>query len=421
MKNKTVSSIWPSLIFCIVILGCSDRYKLTISETVTVPVYLSMGDFRAGFAVEEPKSLKVPGKIYVYENLLFINESFDGIHIVDNSNPMLPVFLKYLRLPGCSDITVINNVLMANSGPDLLSISISNLNEIKLLNREENIFFNQNFVFDGKYLVGYMEKEQVQTEYGRRGWNYGFSGGMEDYSGISTAKNSGFNNSGSNTTGIAGSTARFAIAGNYLYVVDNTSLIPVDISDPLSPKSKASVNLNRGTIETIFKYKGYLYIGSTDGVFIYDYALNPISPAFVSLVEHARRCDPVVVDNDIAFSTLRTGSRCGGGQNELLVIDVKNPKSPKLLKSYFFIESPNGLSIDGKTLFICFGAGGIKQYDISDLNNITNSQLASDPSINATDIILNNGVAIVTGETGIVQYSYEAGGELVRLSTLFAR
>ena len=418
MKKLNLSAIWISLTFSLILFSCSDRYQITYTERVNVPVYLSLENLRSGFAVEDNKSLKVPGKIYVYGNLLFINESFDGVHVVDNSNPSSPKFLKYIRIPGSSDISVVNNVLMANSGPDLLSVSINDLSNIKLLHREENVFFDPALVQNGQYYVGNMEREEVKKEYGRRGWDYGFNIGMQapEDAAFASAKNSG-----SNTTGIAGSTSRFAIAGNYLYVVDNTSLIPIDISNPVVPNRKVGVNLNRGTIETIFRYQGYLYIGSTQGVFIYDFETNPSSPAFVSLVEHVESCDPVVVENNIAFSTLRSGSRCGGFQNELLVINVSNPKNPIELKSYIFNEAPNGLSVDGNRLFICFGIGGVKQYDITDLNRITNNQLASDPSINATDIILNDGVAIVTGPTGIVQYRYEADGKLVRLSTLFAR
>jgi hypothetical protein len=62
-----------------------------------------------------------------------------------------------------------------------------------------------------------------------------------------TKESSSFGASG----GAGGSTARFTIAGNYLYVVDNVALKAFDISNNTAPvyKSKTDIGVN---IETIF-------------------------------------------------------------------------------------------------------------------------------------------------------------------------
>ena len=68
---------------------------------------------------------------------------------------------------------------------------------------------------------------------------------------------------GAESTGVGGSTARFTIVGNYLYVVDNTSLKVFDIANPaVAPvmKSKTELGIN---IETIFPYQDKLFIGSS--------------------------------------------------------------------------------------------------------------------------------------------------------------
>ena len=96
-------------------------------------------------------------------------------------------------------------------------------------------------------------------------------------------------------TGAGGSTARFTIAGNYLYVVDNTSLKAFDISnttgDPLL-KSTTNVGIN---IETIFPYQDKLFIGSSNAMHIFSLT-NPEKPTKLAQANYIIRmsCDPVV-------------------------------------------------------------------------------------------------------------------------------
>src|SRR5437868_1225697 len=69
-------------------------------------------------------------------------------------------------------------------------------------------------------------------------------------------------------TGAGGSTARFTIAGNYLYTVDHSSLKSFFIADPEQPvfKSKTDIGIN---IETIFPYQDKLFIGSSSSMYIF--------------------------------------------------------------------------------------------------------------------------------------------------------
>lgn len=53
--------------------------------------------------------------------------------------------------------------------------------------------------------------------------------------------------------GIGGSMARFAVVGDHLYTVNNTSLQLYDISLPADPVKDSEVKLGVG-IETIFPY-----------------------------------------------------------------------------------------------------------------------------------------------------------------------
>jgi hypothetical protein len=205
------------------------------------------------------------------------------------------------------------------------------------------------------------------------------------------------------TAGIGGSTARFTISQNHLYTVDNTSMRLFNIAQPADPKPGNTINIGWG-IETIFPYKDKLFIGSQTGMFIYD-ASNPAQPVQLSAFSHMMSCDPVVVDDQYAYITLRSGATCRNTTlNQLDVVDITDLRSPKLVKTYP-MQNPHGLGKDGNTLFICDGKAGLKVYDATDVLNIDGNKLGAQ-TIHSFDVIPFRNVAIVVGEDGLYQYDY---------------
>ena len=101
-----------------------------------------------------------------------------------------------------------------------------------------------------------------------------------------------------NSAGAGGSTARFTINGNYLYVVDHTSLKAFQITDPLNPvyKSKTDIGIN---IETIFPYGDKLFIGSSFSMYIFSLT-DPDHPKQIAKADYVIRmsCDPVIAKDD---------------------------------------------------------------------------------------------------------------------------
>ncbi|MBK9246832.1 MAG: hypothetical protein IPM69_01650 [Ignavibacteria bacterium] len=194
-----------------------------------------------------------------------------------------------------------------------------------------------------------------------------------------------------NTTGTGGSLARFVIQDTYLYTVDRKTLRIFDLSSG-SAKFTSSKTIGF-TIETIFALGNTLFLGSTDGVYIYDIT-DRITPSFLSKYDHIVSCDPVVADAKYAYSTLRTGdTRCVRGTNVLDIIDITNLTSPKRVFS-LVMSNPKGLGLIGTDkLVVC--DNGLKLLNITDrlkpilLHNYT--------SISATDIIpFSNSFTAVT-------------------------
>jgi hypothetical protein len=206
-------------------------------------------------------------------------------------------------------------------------------------------------------------------------------------------------------TGKGGSMARFTVNSTHLYTVDDESL---NVYQLLENGGVVKINdkfLGFG-IETIFATEKELFIGSTSAVYIYDIT-NGSNPQLLSQYTHILSCDPVVVQDTIAYVTLRSGNACRPtGSSSLDILNVKDLTKPQIIGSYF-LESPYGLGVDGNTLFVCEGEKGLKVFNVTNPKNLSIKSIYS--SIDAYDVIPNNGVLIVTGKDGIYQYDYSSG------------
>ena len=225
-------------------------------------------------------------------------------------------------------------------------------------------------------------------------------------------------NAGINTGGVGagGSMAAFKLHGNNLYTIYQGSSIKVfDISNATNPVEGSNVYVTWG-IETLFLSKDYLYIGAQDGMYVYCVKESE-EPHYVSQFTHVRSCDPVVVQGDYAYVTLRGGSTCGGFENQLDVIDISNIYDPHLIKSYN-MHNPHGLGVDSNLLFICDGDDGLKVFDAADPLNVDSNQISHFSGIDAFDVIPLNGNLLMIGEDGLRQYDYKDAEHIQLLSTL---
>lgn len=204
---------------------------------------------------------------------------------------------------------------------------------------------------------------------------------------------------------VGGSLASFTIVDDYLYVVNDFSLIPIDIINLADPVTHDNIYLGVG-IETIFARGHNLFIGSTSAVYIFDIA-DPLNPQLLSTYEHSTGCDPVIVSENFAYVTLREGASCGNpvNLNVLEVIDVTDLSSPTQVNS-IEMNNPRGLGIGcNQRLYVCDGPNGLYQFNITDPANPELERVYQEYPAN--DIIIKDGLLIMTGDQGIYQYSCE--------------
>lgn len=201
--------------------------------------------------------------------------------------------------------------------------------------------------------------------------------------------------------GKSGSMARFALAKGYLYVANETTIKVFQIGTNGALIASGAVEAGFG-IETIFAKDDNLFLGADNGMYVYSIA-NPALPKFVSLYNHIMACDPVVVQGQYAYVTLRVSNCRTTGFDALEVIDITNLSSPVRVSSYA-TETPYGLGVDNNLLFVCQGDEGFKVFDVADPANVR--QVKHYAALHAYDVIPNQGVLLLTGNTGIYQYDY---------------
>ncbi|MFK8045862.1 MAG: hypothetical protein AB8B72_10215 [Crocinitomicaceae bacterium] len=132
------------VIFCLLasaaMLACN---KKTEKEVVGLrPIYATTAALEKIENIDD-QSLEAPGKIYVYENLLLINDKNKGIHIYDNANTKNPVHLSFVSIPGNMDFSVRNDMIYADNITDLVVLDISQASNPKFVNRVKSVFPSQ--------------------------------------------------------------------------------------------------------------------------------------------------------------------------------------------------------------------------------------------------------------------------------------
>ncbi len=409
-------SFFVILSFSFLFSSClKDKCEREVTYTKRVPILKNMEDVRIDISFQAPRELVQPGKIYYYNEHLFINEQKEGVHVFDNSNPSAPVNLGFLPIPGNVDIAIKNGILYADNYIDLIAINITTLTNPVLVKRVEGIYPIYNINQEG-LLVDYKFEEVTEMrECDIDGVS--FPNQFEDDVAVVFDANS----SGS-SSGTGGSLARFSIYQDYLYSIDYTELHVFDISQIENPTEVNRVSIG-WEIETIFSYTDKLFIGSTSGMFIYD-AADPVNPNYLSEYSHLYACDPVYVKEPYAYVTLRDGNAwCAENDNQLDLVNITDMTNIYLEKS-FPMDNPHGLGIKGDNLFICEGDAGLKTFDIADPLTLDERLLSDLKNITSFDVIALPGaddLLLVIGDDGFYQYNAQDPANLQLLSHIPVR
>jgi len=410
------------LLMAIGMLSCKDTFVERRTYTAYVPQYMSYEEMRSAVKLKSATEVTSSGKIYIREPYLFINEKYEGIHVFDNSNPAAPVNLAFIEIPGNVDLAVKGDYLFADSYVDLVVLNIKDINNPVEVARLKNIFPYTIPEIDYSYPISGIDQEKgVITGWEVREVTEEIEPAGEipifyyDKTTNMFTESGGVYSSSLQPVGIGGSLARFIIYGDYFYGLNMTNMQVINISEPDAPVAGNKVEMQR-IVETVFIDSSYLFVGTQTGMLIYSLA-QPSSPSFIVNYDHVQSCDPVVVQDNYAYLTMRAGNLCGSFQSAMEVIDLHVISNPQLVKNYPMTD-PYGIGIDNKKLFVCDGSAGLKVYDATDPLRVDQHLIQVFPDIQATDVIPYDGVLILLAGDGIYQYDYTDLSNLQLLSKI---
>ncbi|WP_282030879.1 hypothetical protein [Winogradskyella eximia] len=423
MKSKILPLVLVA-IMCLQLTNCNTddvSNELLDPVAVTVPVIKSKSEIRNSIQVKAAQPTNSDGKIYVYNDLLFYIAQNSGIHIFNNQNPENPQNIIFIQLEGVHDISVKNDILYADNFMDLVVFDISNVSDIQLVNVEEdmllyyatfpedslyyqsNIYTSNEDEFVAEYTTIYMERTEVENN-PEMFWN-----SYSIFESDVLALDAGIN------IGTGGSYAKFQIYNNALYTLDDYKLNTFNITDYNSISKVSETWLGGwfgGELETTFILKEYMFIGATNGMHIVGLQ-DEFNPIYTSSFTHSTGCDPVVVEGNTAYITVRGGNTCGAIEDQVNIIDVTDINTP-IEYSTYFLSSPYGLGIKNHILYVC-NDSGINVFDAQNPNEIV---LQNTIETTSKDVIPLSSHLIAVGENVIHQYNYTDNFGLELISTL---
>lgn len=438
--NVHTAILAKCLLFClaagIFLSGCGTCYMERYEGLNYDPIYMDIDSLESLVEVLPPREFTRAGGLYYKDGFVYVlelgaqedpwanadlwdvpaggqvmyNISFEevGIHVIDDRDPSNPIPVAFIRVPGANGMAAKGNQLYTDAYTDLLVFDISDPTRPVLENRVQGVYDNLGshgipFDLEKGAVIGY--NVEMTT------YEYEVCEGIfaaEDEVAIATVE------SFSQSTGVAGSMARFVTVGDHLYTIDYSDLHLFDVSGS-TPEKISDIHIG-WEIETIYPHEDKLFFGAFDGMYIYDNS-DPSSPRFLSKYEHVTSCDPVVVQGQYAYVTLRSGSACQGFTNQLDVVDISDPINPVLAQTHQ-MDNPHGLAINGNCLFICEGDYGFKTFGIDPVDRTQISQTGQVESIHAYDVIALPNMLMVVGDDGFYQYSQSCGTQLEYLGVI---
>jgi len=148
--------------------SCKKEY-IAYSGMGKVPVYIPFSELNE-ISSQSPQDVVQSGPIYLVGDFFFMVELGKGIHVFNISDDETENSLAFIKIPAITDFTIDGNFLYADSWKDLVTLDISDIYNVVLLSRTDDVFdpflfppqFNGPFecVDESKgAVIGWMDKE----------------------------------------------------------------------------------------------------------------------------------------------------------------------------------------------------------------------------------------------------------------------
>jgi subtilase family serine protease len=292
-------------------VSISDTFPLTIAKSDT-----TLPNYAYGHAIA------------VRENLAILATSWNGITVMDISNPGSPITLGNVDTPGYArDVAVLGTIAcVADSEAGLVCVDFSDPSQPQLIGQ---------FVTNQGYLNGV----SISGDYA---YGADYSQGLLIFDISDPSQPSLI--SRFDTFGTA---SNLAVSGTYAYIADLWGgLSVIDVSNPAAPSLVSRINTESQAYGiTITDGKAYVQCQAGLEIFGLEDSATPTllgRYSFPTQEETYWTQGPTIVDNKAYVTTMRSGVH---------VLDVSNPVEPRLL-TVFITDEANDLALLNSNLFV---------------------------------------------------------------------
>ena len=151
------------ILLLLIMAGCTKSSEDQTNIEGYKPIYI---DKVAAFDVSAsgPVAFESPGKMFLWQNFIYVTDIGYGVHIIDNSDPSKPNKLAFISIPGVKDAAVKNGTLLADNFTDLVAFDNTDVSNITLSKRLKGLY-----PFDGQFYpefgTGYFECADTTNGY----------------------------------------------------------------------------------------------------------------------------------------------------------------------------------------------------------------------------------------------------------------
>lgn len=104
------------------------------------PVLMTRDALESAVQLRESREIEQPGKIWVFNEYIFVIEQYRGIHVIDNSDSSNPANIAFIQVDGCTDVAVKEGLIYANNAVDLIGIRTDlQQGTISIVSRNRNV------------------------------------------------------------------------------------------------------------------------------------------------------------------------------------------------------------------------------------------------------------------------------------------
>lgn len=105
------------------------------------PVIIERSALESSIAFQGSQPVIKSGKIYIKDDLMFVNDDNKGFHIYDYSDPKIPIRMNFIKAPGATDLAIRDNIVYINQAVDLVTATYNPATKKFLVtNRNRNVF-----------------------------------------------------------------------------------------------------------------------------------------------------------------------------------------------------------------------------------------------------------------------------------------